>query len=139
MDTTVLTQLILEFPKGMADLLASRFFLAVEQIWLQAGTYIIGAFVLASMFIILRFIIGGKNIMPSWVNTFVGKVAYLFSFAIIFAISYLFLGPQTIDKNWFAIFGALSFLVAGIFLRGINFWQYKPLPYRKKSYSHKRI
>lgn len=138
MDTTLIIQSLQQMPEIIENYTVVFFFAAARAVWAMYGQLILGVLMVATLIIVLQLCIGGKNIMPSYVNSFVGKIMRWFFIVAIFSAAYTILGPQVIDETWFAIFGVIATTVTGLFLIKINFWQYTPLPYRKKHYFHKR-
>lgn len=138
MDTAPIIQSLQQMPEIMENYTVMFFFVAVRTVWAMYGQLILVVLIVAASIIVLQLCIGGKNIMPSYVNSFVGKVTRWFFIVVIFSVAYMILGPQVIDEAWFAIFGGIAATITGIFLIQINFWQYTPSPYKKKHYAHKR-
>ena len=103
------------------------FFSAIKQVWLSFWPYIIGLLLFVFSGVALQIIMlrsGGHNTLPPWFNRLAGSIFYSIFFGIIFLIFYWIFGAKVIDELWFALFGALSFPITGLFLRAIGFWYY---------------
>jgi len=136
MDTEPIIQIMQQMPETIDCTLNIFFVAGVEALWSIWGSYIIGVLIFTAFIILIQLVVGSPNIMPPWINSFVGKVTRLSLIALCFAIFYKMFGALILDENIIKIFGEIAFALTGSFLMGIGFWQYKP-PSRVGKYYYK--